>query len=54
VISILRILSAHEELTTLQIWQKFGEAGAALRPSQEEIVARLDGSHRKRIGRKGH
>ena len=40
--SILRILAAHEQLTPWQIWHEFGEAGA-VRPSQEEIVARLEG-----------
>ena len=40
--SILRILTAHEQLTPLQIWHEFGEAGA-VRPSPEEIVARLEG-----------
>jgi hypothetical protein len=40
--SILRILADYEQLTPLQIWHEVGETGA-VRPSQEEIVARLEG-----------
>jgi hypothetical protein len=40
--SILRILATYEQLTPLQIWHEFGHAGA-VRPSPEEIVARLEG-----------